>query len=119
MTDNAPSNQAPVNDVTLGHIAYGLYAAGVIVGITPIVGVILCFVKRDEVKGSLLESHFTWLIRTFLWCLLFGVVGLVLMIVGIGFLIMLATGIWYIYRIVIGWLKLSEGKPIPNPEGWI
>ncbi len=70
------------------------------------------YVKRDDVKGTYLESHFNWQIRTFWWGLLWAVIGFITMFILIGFAVLLANGIWIIYRIIKGWLKLNEGKPI-------
>lgn len=68
--------------------------------------------KLADVRGTWLESHFRWQIRTFWWGLLWGIVGTVLLLVLVGWLVLLAAGIWVIYRIVKGWLALSEGKPV-------
>jgi uncharacterized membrane protein len=98
---------------TLTMVVYALQAIGFINGITWIVAVIIDYVKLDEVKGTWLESHFRWQIRTFWWALLWGIVGLVLFLVLIGYLIWVAAGIWVIYRIVKGWLYLNDAKPLP------
>jgi uncharacterized membrane protein len=98
---------------TLTMVVYALQAIGFINGITWIVAVIIDYVKLDEVKGTWLESHFRWQMRTFWWALLWGIVGLVLFLVLIGYLIWVAAGIWVIYRIVKGWLYLNDAKPLP------
>ena len=98
---------------TLTMVVYLLQAIGFIVGITWIVAVIIDYVKLDEAKGTWLESHLRWQIRTFWWGLLWGVIGLVLFLVFIGYLIWVAAGIWVIYRIVKGWLYLNDAKPLP------
>jgi uncharacterized membrane protein len=97
---------------TLATIVYALQALGFFLGITWIVGVVIDYVKLDDVRGTWLESHFRWQIRTFWWGLLWGIVGTVLLLVLVGWLVLLAAGIWVIYRIVKGWLALSEGQPI-------
>ena len=96
----------------LATVVYALQALGFFVGITWIVAVIINYVKLDEAKGTWLESHYRWQIRTFWWGLLWGIVGLVLLLVLIGYLVWVAAGIWVIYRIVKGWLYLNENKPI-------
>ena len=98
---------------TLTMVVYLLQALGFIVGITWIVAVIINYVKLDEVKGTWLEPHFRWQIRTFWWGLLWSVVGGVLLLVLVGYLVLVATAIWVIYRIVKGWLYLNDGKPLP------
>ena len=97
---------------TLTMVVYALQALGFINGITWIVAVIIDYVKRDEAKGTWLESHFRWQIRTFWWGLLWGALGAVLVFVVVGFLVWAAAAIWLIYRIVKGWLYLNENKPI-------
>jgi uncharacterized membrane protein len=100
---------------TLTMVVYALQAAGFFVGLTWIVAIVMNYVKREDVAGTLLESHFTWQIRTFWFGLLWGVVGAILMLILIGWLVWIAAGIWIIYRIVKGWLNLNDGKPMPAP----
>lgn len=98
----------------LALIGYALQALGLITGIAAVAGVILNYIKRSEVQGSYIASHFTWQIKTFWYGLLGIVIGAILSVIGIGVIIMFAVGIWYIYRIVKGWLALNEGKELPN-----
>jgi uncharacterized membrane protein len=97
---------------TLATVVYALQAAGFFVGLTWIVAVVINYVKRDEVRGTWLESHFTWQIRTFWWGLLWAVLGGILVLVVVGFAVLFADAVWIIYRIVKGWLNLSENKPV-------
>lgn len=97
---------------TLTTVIYALHAAGFVFAPLWIVAVVMNYVKKDEVAGTWLESHFSWQIRTFWWGLLWGVIGGILTLVLIGFAVLLADGIWIIYRVVKGWLKLNDGKPI-------
>jgi uncharacterized membrane protein len=82
-------------------------------GIPAVVAVVLAYVKRDDARGTWLESHLRWQIRTFWIALLGGIVGIVTFIILIGWLILCATAVWVIYRIVKGWLALNDGKPLP------
>jgi uncharacterized membrane protein len=93
-------------------VVYVLYALSFLYGITAIAGVVIAYVKRDDVRGTWLESHFAWQIRTFWWGLVWTVVGVVLALVGVGFLILLAVWIWAIYRVVKGWLRLNDGREV-------
>jgi uncharacterized membrane protein len=97
---------------TLATVVYALQAIGFLVGITWVAAVIIDYVKLDEAKGSWLESHLRWQIRTFWWGLLWSVIGTVLLLVLVGWLVLAAVLIWAIYRIVKGWLYLNDGKPI-------
>jgi len=98
---------------TLTTVVYALQAAGFLIGITWIVAVIVNYVKRDEVKGSWLESHFRWQIRTFWWGLVWGAIGVVTFLLIVGWFILMADAIWIVYRIVKEWLYLNDNKPLP------
>ncbi|WP_419609388.1 DUF4870 family protein, partial [Thiolapillus sp.] len=74
--------------------------------------IIINYVKRADVKGTIAESHFRWQIRTFWFSLLWVVVGAATAVVAVGYFILIGVGIWNIYRIVVGWFKLSDGKPM-------
>jgi uncharacterized membrane protein len=97
---------------TIATVVYALQAAGFFVGITWIVAVVIDYVKRDDTRGTWLESHYRWQIRTFWFGLLWGVIGGILVFVLIGFIVLAADAIWIIYRIVKGWLNLVDGKPM-------
>lgn len=116
--------------VTLTHVLYALHAFSALMGLlTPafivtsflagwpsIIAVIVNLVKRDDVRGTYLESHFTWQLRTFGYALLWVVVAVLLAITLIGLVIAvplaIGLGIWVLYRIGRGWLALVDGKPI-------
>lgn len=83
-------------------------------GITGLAGVIINYLKLDEVQGTWIEPHFRWQIRTFWIGLLWSVIGFITTFIIIGWFILLAIAIWIIYRIVKGALALNEGQP---PEG--
>ena len=129
----APSGLVPSSGlVTLTHVIYALHAFSAVTGmVSPalivtafltgwpsIIAVILNYVKRSEVRGTWLDSHFSWQIRTFwfalLWLAICGV--LFATVIGIPFAIVLwlATGIWVLYRIIRGWLALGSQKELPQ-----
>lgn len=97
---------------TLTIVVYALQAVSFLVGLTFLIAVIINYTKRDEVRGTWLESHFRWQIRTFWFCLLWGMLGAFLSIVLIGYFILLANGIWVIYRIAKGWINVADNKPM-------
>ena len=133
MTTSIEAGRAPAESlVTWTHAIYLLHAFSLLSGILgaasvigafligwpSIIAVILNYVKRDEARGTWLDSHFRWQIRTFwfgfLWvsiCLLF-----VIMTFGLGILIawlpLAFITIWFIYRIVRGWLALNSRRPM-------
>ena len=96
--------------ITLTHVIYALQAASLLVGITALVAVIINYVKRPDVAGSWLESHFRWQIRTFWFGLLWSVMGFITAFVVVGYFILAANAVWLIYRIVKGWLRLADQK---------
>jgi uncharacterized membrane protein len=123
------SNQSAVIDVTpsgevgppsglinVGHAIYACYAIGFFIGVTWLVGVIIAYIKRDEAKGTWMESHFSWQIRTFWWSVLWCVVGSILFVTIIGIVIAwplwAVAWLWALYRVIKGWIKLNDAKPV-------
>lgn len=99
-------------------IIYVLYMASILVGVTSIVGVIMAYIKRADFAGTEYEPHLTYLIRTF-WISLIGyLIGMATIIVGIGAIIIIAAGVWFIYRSIAGFIKFNDRKPI-DPMGWL
>jgi len=132
--DGKTQTALPAQDlVTLTHIIYALHAFSVLTGISSaafvvtafltgwpsIIAVIINYVKRDNVRGTFLDSHFSRQIRTFWWSLLWVVIAGVLIatIIGmvIGIPLMVLVGLWIFYRIVRGWLALTGRKTMPMP----
>jgi uncharacterized membrane protein len=89
-------------------------------GIPSIIAVIMNYIRRDDARGTYLESHFSWQLRTFwyalFWLLVIGVVSAPLMVILVGFatfgLGILIVGIWIVYRVVRGWLRLRDGRAV-------
>ena len=83
-----------------------------------LIAVILNYVKRGDARGTWLESHFRWQIRTFWFGLLWVAlcVSFIIVTLGIGVLVMwlplAGVGLWFIYRIVRGWLALEGRRPM-------
>lgn len=102
---------AGLKNVTMA--VYVLQALSFLWGITAIVGIVINYVKRDDARGTVYESHFDWQIRTFWWGLVWSIVGFVLIFaLGLGFIVWFVAWVWMIYRVVKGWLKLNEGKVV-------
>ena len=123
-----PSANAPVSAILAVYILFGIAAVvgiaghGLFIGaplltLLGIVAVIIAYVKRDDAGGTWLASHVTWLIRTFWWSFLWDLIAVVLFVTLIGIpvalLILVATSIWGIYRLVRGFLYFKDSKPIP------
>jgi uncharacterized membrane protein len=118
------------------HIVYALHALGLVLGAfgaasvigsflfgwPSIIAVIVSYIYRGDARGTWLESHFSWAIRTFwyalAWAVVVGVLGALLAIVVIGFGIwivgMFLLGLWAIYRIARGWMNLNSRQPMPQ-----
>ena len=127
-----PATEPRPSLITVTHVIYGLHAVSLITGIVgvasvvgafltgwpSIIAVIVNYVKRSEVRGTWLDSHFRWQIRTFwfglLWVMLCAV--FVVATLGIGLLIswlpLALVGIWFVYRILRGWLRLIDRQPM-------
>lgn len=99
------------------NLIYILYLVGVVVGLTPIVGVIMAYMAKSEAPEWLV-SHYNNQINIFWKVVLFSLIGAVLTLVLIGLLVLLAALIWYIVRTVKGMQALSKGEPIANPGSW-
>ena len=120
--------------VRLTHLIYALHAFSALAGLVSaavvvtafltgwpsIIAVILNYVKRPDVRGTYLDSHFSWQIRTFWFALLWVAVMwiLVLTLIGIplAWLTAVIAGLWVLYRIGRGWLALLDGRPMPAPN---
>ena len=117
------STQNPQSGVTLAHVLYGLHALAPFTMLTlAVVAVIIGMVKRNDIRDTWLETHFSWLSRTFWWGLLWWIVAWgvfwILTFITLGFGAILAwifpaaVFVWYLYRVLVGWLKLGDLKPI-------
>jgi len=91
---------------------YALQAVSFLLVITYFIAVILNYIKRDDTRGTWLESHFRWQIRTFWFGLLWFALGGLTFFIVIGWAILFAASLWLIYRILKGWLNLNDGKPM-------
>jgi uncharacterized membrane protein len=135
LTDTTATRPVDPSLVSYTHWMYALHALAALIGISTaafiatafvfsipsIIAVIMNYVRRDEVRGTWLDGHFSWQLRTFWWAALWIVVivavstplvlllglGLVTMWVGISL-----VGLWILYRVVRGWLALKDGRAV-------
>ncbi|MER8486056.1 hypothetical protein [Mesorhizobium sp. M1322] len=98
-------------------VIYILYLASLVIGVTAIVGIVLAYINRGK-AGGFVESHYTFLIRTFWIGLLYALISVVLMMVAIGVVLMVAVAIWFIARCILGLQALQRGEPVKDPESW-
>ncbi|KAE9536916.1 hypothetical protein A1D25_10535 [Ursidibacter arcticus] len=104
---------------TLVIITYALFLSGLLIGGLPtIIGLIIVYVKRKDLEGTVYFDHFRFLIRTFWLSLLGAVIGALLSFIGIGFIVIVVVGLWYAVRIIYGFIKVLDKKPV-NPTSWL
>ena len=115
------------------HVMYGLHALSAVSGVVTsativgafvfgwpsIIAVIINYVTRDRVRGTWLESHWRWQLRTFWYALVWIAVAGVLMLTLIGFpaaiVVIAVTGLWVLYRVIRGWLAVPDRRAMPVP----
>jgi uncharacterized membrane protein len=135
VTDTATTRPVDPSLISYTHWMYALHAVAAVIGISTaafiatafvfsipsIIAVIMNYVKRNDVRGTWLDSHFSWQLRTFWWAALWIVVvsvisfplilllglGLVTMWIGISL-----VGLWILYRVIRGWLALKDHRAI-------
>ena len=124
--ENTAPNTPRDNSLRLiGHISYALHAVVAIGAVLPtlhgsivllLVAFVLDLVKRDDARGSWQESHFRWRIRSVLWAGLLYVVTipLWLLLIAPGWIAWVAISIWFLYRVIRGWLALNDRRPMPQ-----
>lgn len=116
--------------VQLTHIIYGLHAIAVLVGVTSastvaggfvfglpsLIAVFLNYLKRSDVNGTWLESHFSWQIRTFwftfLWLIVYGLLIITIIGIPIAWILIAILGLWVGYRVIRGWVALADSRPV-------
>jgi uncharacterized membrane protein len=129
-----PAREAHPSLVSYTNVIYALHSLSVLIGLTSavtivgsfvfgipsIIAVIMNYARQSEARGTFLESHFSWQIRTFWFAVLWGLIivalslPLVLVLIGLATLPlgMALLGIWVIYRIIRGWLALRDRRPV-------
>ena len=125
------AGQPSENMVTVTHLVYALHAFAVfsavvgsatiifsfVASLPSIAAVILNYWNQNAVRGTWLESHFRWQIRTFWFAVMWIAVSLLMVITVIGvpfaIAVLLLAGLWILYRIVRGWWVLIQRRPLP------
>jgi uncharacterized membrane protein len=104
----------------IGMLTSAFIATAFLFGIPSIIAVVMNYLRRGDARGTWLESHFSWQLRTFwfalLWVVVVFLLSLPLFLVLVGFLTfpvgIFIVGVWVIYRVARGWLKLKDGQPV-------
>jgi uncharacterized membrane protein len=126
MNDVVNTSERDSSLKTIGHISYLLHAIVAVGAVLPgtqasitllIVAFILDLVKKDEAAGSWQESHFRWRIRSVIWAAVLYVVTLPLWFLFLipGWIAWAIISIWFLYRVVRGWVNLNSNTPMPVP----
>jgi uncharacterized membrane protein len=128
--DARPGREPLASVLTVANVVYALHAFAIVVGVVgsatvvgsfvgsvpSIAAVILNYVKRGDARGTWVESHYRWQIRTFWfalgWVLLAATLILTLVGIPLAFAILVGVSLWLIYRIARGWLRLRDGLPM-------
>jgi len=124
--------QSSSNDmVKLTYVIYGLHLFSAVTGVLTsafvitaflsgwpsILAVFLNYLKQDEVRGTWLESHFRWQIRTFWFALLWLIIGAILVVTVIGiplaWVLAMLVGLWVLYRMLRGVARLLDKEAMP------
>lgn len=111
---------------TSATMVYAFYIGGLVVGLLPWVGVVLAHMKKDEARGTIYEAHFDWQTKTFWSSLIWMVSVIALFLLGMvvtdgaeevaavgmigSVLAFLGVGIWFVYRVAVGWTRLNAGR---------
>ncbi|MEN6670541.1 hypothetical protein AAJP47_09215 [Psychrobacter sp. B38] len=124
--------------ITYNHITYFLYVISYFTaGLLWIVPIVMNYVKRHDADGSWISTHFDWQIKTFWYSIVWFILGIILiafalggvgvsvladsgnvaigsiLLAGLGLIIMTFTFIWHLYRVVRGWIALTDNRPVP------
>jgi len=122
MTEIDGTTGRPPN-TTVAHVLYICHGfAPFTFWLLALFAVIVGIANRDAVRGTYLESHYSWLQRTFwwgiLWVVIAGIITFILIVTVIGIIVSwvpyTVLFIWYLYRVIRGWLLLNDGKPAPT-----
>jgi len=103
-------------------VDYGLHIAGPLLsmGVLSVIALIVNYIKRDDARGTIYESHMNWMIRTFWWTVFWVVVSflplLLLTVISFGLLsfLFVVPILWYLYRMIKGVLWLNDGRAMPG-----
>ena len=112
---DAPSDR-PMDETI--KIVYWLYLAGLLVGITILIGLIIAYVNKGE-ANEVERSHYVFQIRTFWIGLLMAVVGTLTSVIFVGFVVLLFYVVWLIVRCAKGLGRAGKGEAMPKPLSWM
>ena len=124
--EDAAFEQSDQQEKSVAKIVHAVYLLQALSFFVPvillIIALIINYIKRSDSAGTWLESHFIWQIRTFWYGLLWIILGLIFTVftafaagpfaAGVSLVLALGVFVWMLYRIIRGWLRLNDGKPM-------
>lgn len=106
-------------DKQMLYVAYICYILSIIfAGIPSLIGLIIAYVKRKDVQGTIYAEYCTFLIRTFWISFILGLIGLITSFIGIGLVVLIIGGLWFVVRVVVGLVKLHSDQAVNQPVGY-
>lgn len=107
------SHRTDARPPTLLHLAYALYAGGLILGVPLLLGAGLAHIKAfDKSEPAWRQSHYVWLVKSFWYAVIAGIVGMALMFTPLGLLVQIGVFVWLVYRVIKGWLAVPRRQAI-------
>jgi uncharacterized membrane protein len=128
---NNDTGEPKTSLVSLTYIIYALHLFSAVTGVISsafivtafltgwpsLLAIVLSYIKRSDTQGTYLQSHFTWQIRTFwfslLWLVIAAILALTVIAIPLAFFMVIFVGIWVMYRIIRGLLRLINAQPMP------
>lgn len=114
---STPIASSPSDAGNMPMITYVLYLVGLLIGPATLVGLIMAYVAKGDAP-EWAQTHYRWLIRTFWISLVWGVIGVVTAFLVIGYVILLVGVVWYLVRVIRGFVAMQKKQPIANPASW-
>ena len=108
----------PTERTIVGNVVYATYALALFTGFTALIGVVIAYLNQDAVRGTWLDSHSTWQIRTFWYGLAFQAVGWLTVWILIGWAILAIGYLYFVWRVAKGWVRLANHRPVENPTSF-
>lgn len=117
--EDTPDTDKGLTQRQLIHLMYVLFAVGILsagfLGAAAVAAVVLAYLKRGDMVGTVYAGHIDWIIRTFWWGLLWLVLSALAAFIFIGFITGVVAMVWIIYRLAKGWLAHCAGEtPLPG-----
>ncbi|OYQ76472.1 DUF4870 family protein [Wohlfahrtiimonas chitiniclastica] len=98
-------------------VVYVLFLISIVMPPVAVIAIILAFVKRNEMRGTIYYNHMLYLIRTSLASFVLWIVGLILTLIFVGYLVLFCVSIWFAFRVIYGFVQFNHNENI-DPYKW-